>query len=91
MRRRQFIAGLGTSVACPIMSFAQQPAKVARIGWLTAQRAESLAPYVDAFRASLAALGYAEGRNLDIAFLYGDDVVARVPELAAELCACLST
>ena len=41
MRRRQFIAGLGTSVACPIMSFAQQPAKVARIGWLTAQRAES--------------------------------------------------
>jgi putative ABC transport system substrate-binding protein len=67
------------------MSFAQQPAKVARIGWLTAQRAESLAPYVDAFRASLAALGYAEGRNLDIAFRYGDDVVARVPELAAEL------
>lgn len=85
MRRRQFIAGLGAAVACPTTSFAQQPAKVARIGWLTAQRAASLAPYVEAFRASLADLGYAEGRNLEIAFRYGDDVVARVPELAAEL------
>jgi putative ABC transport system substrate-binding protein len=67
------------------MSSAQQRAKVVRIGWLTAQRAASLAPYVEAFRASLADLGYAEGRNLEIAFRYGDDAVARVPELAAEL------
>jgi putative tryptophan/tyrosine transport system substrate-binding protein len=85
MKRRQFVAGLGAAVAFPKMSLAQQPAKVARIGWLTAQRAGSLAPYVEAFRASLADLGYAEGRNLEITFRYGDDVVARVPELATEL------
>ena len=84
MRRRQFIGGLGTALAWSTVGFAQPP-KVVRIGWLTAQRAASLAPYVEAFRTSLADLGYADGRNLEIAFRYGDDIVARVPELAAEL------
>jgi putative ABC transport system substrate-binding protein len=56
-----------------------------RIGWLTAQQASSLAPYVDAFRAGLADLGYVEGRNLTIDFRYGDDAVERVPALAEEL------
>ena len=64
---------------------AQQASKSARVGWLTAQRAASLTPFVDAFRMSLADLGYVEGRTLEIAFRYGDDVVERVPELAAEL------
>jgi putative ABC transport system substrate-binding protein len=40
---------------------------------------------VEAFRASLADLGYVDGRNLSIEFRYGDDAIGRVPELAAEL------
>ena len=59
--------------------------RVVRIGWLTAQRPESLTPYVKAFRAGLASLGYVEGRNLQIEFRYGDDAIDRVPGLAAEL------
>ena len=85
MRRREFIGLVGGAAAWPIAARAQQPAKIARIGWLTAQQASSLAPYVDAFRGSLADLGLVEGRNLVIVFRYGDDVIERVPELAAEL------
>ena len=64
---------------------AQNGAKPARIGWLTAQREASLTPYVKAMRTSLGELGYVEGKNLTIEFRYGDDVIARVPELAADL------
>jgi putative ABC transport system substrate-binding protein len=62
------------------------PAK-ARIGWLTAQRPPSLAPYVKAYREALAELGWVEERNLTIEFRYGDDDLARVPALANELVA----
>lgn len=85
MKRRGFLTGLGCAAVWPLAAHSQQPPKPARIGWLTAQRAASLAPYVDAFRASLADLGHVEGRNLAIEFRYGDDAIARVPDLAAEL------
>jgi putative tryptophan/tyrosine transport system substrate-binding protein len=42
-------------------------------------------PYIDAMRSALAELGYVEGRSLAIEFRYGDDVIERVPDLAAEL------
>jgi putative tryptophan/tyrosine transport system substrate-binding protein len=85
VKRREFIALACGAVAWPIDARAQQPEKVLRIGWLTAQQAASLTPYVDAFRASLTELGLVEGRNLAIVFRYGDDVIERVPQLAAEL------
>jgi hypothetical protein len=61
MERREFITALVTTAVWPLTIGAQQTAKVARIGWLTAQRAPSLAPYVEAFRASLAELGHVGG------------------------------
>jgi putative tryptophan/tyrosine transport system substrate-binding protein len=85
VKRREFIALACGAVAWPIDARAQRPEKVMRIGWLTAQQAASLTPYVDAFRASLTELGLVEGRNLAIVFRYGDDVIERVPQLAAEL------
>jgi putative tryptophan/tyrosine transport system substrate-binding protein len=85
MKRRLFLASMLALAALPRGGAAQGAAKVARIGWLTAQRAPSLAPYVEAFRTSLAELGHVEGRNLEIEFRYGDDAIERVPELAAEL------
>ena len=85
MKRRGFLTGLGCAAVWPLAAHSQQPPGPARIGWLTAQRAASLATYVDAFRASLADLGHVEGRNLAIEFRYGDDAIARVPDLAAEL------
>jgi putative ABC transport system substrate-binding protein len=85
MKRRVFLASLLAVAAVPRTVTAQGVAKIVRIGWLTAQQASSLVPYVDAMRIALADLGYVEGRNLVIEFRYGDDVIERVPELAAEL------
>jgi putative ABC transport system substrate-binding protein len=85
MKRRKFIASLGGVLAWSAVARAQQSEKIARIGWITAQQAASLTPYVDAFRRALADLGLVEGRNLVIVFRYGDDAIERVPQLAAEL------
>jgi ABC-type uncharacterized transport system substrate-binding protein len=85
MKRRVFVASLVAVAAMPRTGTAQGAARVIRVGWLTAQQASSLVPYVDAMRTALADLGYVEGRNLVIEFRYGDDVIERVPELAAEL------
>src|SRR5262245_42739637 len=85
MKRRVFLASLLATVALPRTIAAQGAVNVPRIGWLTAQQAASLTPYVEAMRNALADLGYVEGRNLVIEFRYGDDVIERVPELAAEL------
>src|SRR5712691_10802616 len=88
MKRRQCLMLLGSALATaglPRTLAAQGGVKTARIGWLTAQQAPSLTPYVETMRAALADLGYVEGRNLAIEFRYGDDAIERVPQLAAEL------
>src|SRR4029077_14900521 len=87
MRRREFMMLVGGApVARPLATRAQQAGdKLYHVGWLTAQQASSLTPYVDAFRASLTDFGYVEGRNLAIEFRFGDDAIERVPALAAEL------
>jgi putative ABC transport system substrate-binding protein len=71
--------------AMPRSLAAQGAPKAARIGWLTAQQESSLTPNLAAMRAGFADLGYIEGRNFSIEYRYGNDVVERVPELAAEL------
>lgn len=87
MKRRVLLASCAAAALLP-RAFAGQSAKgVARIGWVTAQQASSLTPYVEAFRSGLADLGYVEGRNLTLVLRYGDDRLERVPELAAELVA----
>lgn len=85
MRRRSLLASAAAGALLPHRLLAQGTPKVARIGWVTAQQASSLAPYVEAFRSGLADLGYLEGRNLALVLRYGDDHLERVPELVAEL------
>ena len=85
MKRRPFLFAAAALAALPPIAAAQGQGRAARIGWLTAQRPPSLVPYVEAFRASLAELGFAEGRNLTIDFRYGDDDIGRVRALADEL------
>ncbi|UPY38850.1 hypothetical protein [Sediminicoccus sp. KRV36] len=50
-----------------------------------AQREASLATFLPALRAGLAAFGLVEGRNLGIEYRFGDGDARRVPSLAAEL------
>jgi putative tryptophan/tyrosine transport system substrate-binding protein len=84
-RRRGLLASILATACFPQGIAAQRSAKFYRIGWITAQRAPSLAPYVDAFRIGLTDLGYVEGRDLVIEYRYADDAIERVPELAIEL------
>ena len=86
IKRRTLLAALGgTAAAWPLVARAQQIGAIRRIGWLTAQRTESLAFYLEALRGGLSDLGYELGRNLVIEYRYGNDAIERVPELAAEL------
>jgi putative ABC transport system substrate-binding protein len=85
MDRRTFLALPLAMAALPRSVAAQGAAKVARIGWLTAQREASLTPFLAALRSAFVDLGYTEGRNLMIEYRYGDDDLERVPALAAEL------
>jgi putative tryptophan/tyrosine transport system substrate-binding protein len=85
MNRRRLLFAGGALASLARLAAAQPQARSARIGWLTAQRPPSLVPYVQAFRASLAELGFVEGTNLTIDFRYGDDDIAKVRALADEL------
>ena len=85
MDRRAFLASTVAIAAATRYATAQNAAKMPSIGWLTAQQASSLTPFLDAFRNGLAELGYLEHRNLEIEYRYGDDSLLRVAPLAAEL------
>jgi len=65
MRRREFITLVGGAVAWPLAARAQQPAKIARIGFLRATSPQE--KEFNAFRSGLRALGYVEGQNIVIA------------------------
>jgi putative tryptophan/tyrosine transport system substrate-binding protein len=87
MRRRDFIAGLGSTVAWPVVARTQQDARVRRIGWLI-DRDES-DPLVQTlqivFREALVKLGWIEGRNLRIDVRFGARDINRVHDVAMEL------
>jgi len=86
MRRRDFIASLGATAAWPVVTRAQQPEQMRRVGFLTAV-AESnplgRASFA-AFRQELNRLGWMDGRNvrIDVRWAAGTD---RVGIYAAQL------
>jgi putative tryptophan/tyrosine transport system substrate-binding protein len=65
MRRRDFIAGLGSAAAWPVVARAQQT-KVWRVGLLMATPAQAVIGEMTVFRAELRERGYVEGQNLVI-------------------------
>jgi len=73
MNRRAFLASTVAIATATPYAAAQAATKIFSVGWLTAQRAPSLAPFLDAFRSGLADLGYHEQENLKIEYRYGDD------------------
>lgn len=86
-RREFFIAsGAGLCVlGAPLVSMAQQSAKIARIGFLGLSSASSMASRMEAFLAGMHGLGYVDGKNIAIEFRWAEDQYERLPALAAEL------
>jgi putative ABC transport system substrate-binding protein len=73
------------ALTAPFASFAQQSAKIRRIGFLGGGSASSFASLLDALKQGLRDHGYVEGQNITFEFRYADGVYERLPTLAAEL------
>lgn len=85
-RRRLVLAA--TALACAPRAILAQPAPhVLRVGMLSESTEAARQAAEKRFRERLAQLGYVEGRSLAIESRYANDVVARLPALAAELTA----
>jgi putative tryptophan/tyrosine transport system substrate-binding protein len=78
MRRREFIAGLGSAAAWPALARAQQPDRMRRVGVLMAldeSDAEGKRRY-SAFAQALADLGWTDGHNVRMDLRWGGDINA---------------
>jgi putative ABC transport system substrate-binding protein len=85
MRRREFIAGLGSAAVWPVIARAQQRPAMPVIGYLSARSSESDVAMLAAFRRGLAEIGYAEGRNLAIETRFADGQYDRLLALGTDL------
>jgi putative tryptophan/tyrosine transport system substrate-binding protein len=81
MRRREFIAGLGSALAWPLAAGGQQPT-LPVIGFLSAQSAGNrIAPFLQGLKEA----GYVEGENVAIEYRWAENQYDRLPGLAVDL------
>jgi putative ABC transport system substrate-binding protein len=85
MRRREFIGLVGGAAAWPVVARAQQVAKVARIGWMSAGSPTADDANMSAFRRGMSELGYIEERTFTMEPRFADGKNAVMPEQAIEL------
>jgi putative ABC transport system substrate-binding protein len=84
MRRREFIAGLGSTAAWPLVARAQQPA-IPVIAVLSAGSADASAGIATAFRKGIGETGYVEGQNVTVEYHSLNGQFDRLPALMADL------
>jgi putative ABC transport system substrate-binding protein len=88
MKRREFVAGIGGAVACPLVARAQQQdTRVRRIGVLMPfdENDPAAKTWLSAFTQALADLGWIDGRNVRIDPRWGGGEIDRIRALAQEL------
>lgn len=77
MRRRKFITLIGGAATWPLAAYAQQDAKIARIGFLGLAPASAFRTRLDGLRTGLGELGLVEGKNIEFEFQWADSVNPR--------------
>jgi putative tryptophan/tyrosine transport system substrate-binding protein len=86
VKKRFFVFALSAMLLTLCFSVqAQQPKKVARIGYLSPRDRASESTRSEPIRLALRELGYIEGQNITIEYRYADGKPDRLFELAAEL------
>jgi putative tryptophan/tyrosine transport system substrate-binding protein len=85
MKRRAFIAGLGSAAAWPLVARAQQ--QMPLIGFLNSASPDTYRFNADSFREGLTKAGFIEGRNVRIEERWARADYGALPALAAELVA----
>jgi putative ABC transport system substrate-binding protein len=84
--RRHVLVLVAGALAAPLASFAQQPTKIPRIGFLHPAPPGGVPGIrLEAFRDALHELGYVEGKNVQLEVRWGNGEFERLPALAAEL------
>ena len=83
MKRRTFIAGLGSAAAWPVVAWGQQ-SSVPVIGWLNVWAPQQIPAYLTGFRKGLDDGGFVEGKNVAIEFRWTDRL-EQLPIVAADL------
>ena len=82
MKRRTFIAGLGSAAVWPVVAPAQQPT-VPVVGFLGSQSADNEYKYIVVpFHQGLKESGYVEGQNVALEYRYAVNQLDRLPALA---------
>jgi putative tryptophan/tyrosine transport system substrate-binding protein len=84
VKRRTFIAGLGSAAAWPIAARAQQPV-LPVVGFLGAPSPASYVRYVAAIEEGLKEAGYVEGQNVRFEYRWAEGHYDRLPALATDL------
>lgn len=85
MRRRQFIALLGSAGAWSLAARAQQPGKIARVGRLSPLSEATERPMLDGLRRGLSDLGWVEGKDVSFELRFAEGKLDRLAQLSAEL------
>ena len=84
MRRREFIAVLGSTAAWPLFARAQQP-KSPIIGYFGASVAAAERSRTDAFVRRLSELGWIEAHTVTIEYRWGENRTEHFREIADDL------
>src|SRR6266436_603652 len=84
MKRRKFIAGLGSAVAWPLAVRAQQP-KMPVIGYISSGLAPTTSIVVPGLTQGLSEMGYVEGRNVAFEFRGANNEYDQLLALATDL------